>query len=377
MNQLLFPLFLTLLTTPTRSTFSPFSVAAYLPEWRYEGAHWDIIAQHTTHLILFSLEISATGDITALDRFPRPALFKEARAATKKHGCKLLICFGGNGRSSGFSPMTRSSSARRTFLSNLQTFLTEHDLDGVDYNWEYPGYQFGRGYMPDDEVDKDYAGLLALVKETRELLGDKVTMTMSYYPDGRQESLLVKLNAPKFVDLFHAMAYDAGGEHSTMELFRKATTQGEKIFGGYQAKVTIGLPFYGRSIKNGDWKSYEDLQKDNALVLSQNKVGDQYFNGVKMIRKKVRHAIERGMGGVMIWEVGQDCRVQEKKTGDVIHVQTCKSSKNSSLLLAITNEILLLQKEQNVEGSSDVRVDKEEEKEKGKLEKSGGTSEEL
>ena len=257
-------------------------------------------------------------------------------------------------------------------------------MDGVDYNWEYPGYQFGRGYMPDDEVDKDYAGLLALVKETRELLGDKVTMTMSYYPDGRQESLLVKLNAPKFVDLFHAMAYDAGGEHSTMELFQKATTQGEKLFGGggqqgstdYQAKVTIGLPFYGRSIKNGDWKSYEDLQKDNALVLSQNKVGDQYFNGVKMIRKKVRHAIERGMGGVMIWEVGQDCRVQEKKTGDVIHVQTCKSKKNS-LLLAITNEILLLQKEQNVEGSSDVRVDKEEEKEKGKLEKSGGTSEEL
>ena len=91
-------------------------------------------------------------------------------------------------------------------------------------------------------------------------------------------------------------------------------------------------------------------------------MGDQYFNGVKMIRKKVRHAIERGMGGVMIWEVGQDCRVQEKKTGDVIHVQTCKS-KNSSLLLAITNEILLLQKEQNVEGS-DVRVGKEEEKEK-------------
>ena len=143
--------------------------------------------------------------------------------------------------------------------------------------------------------------------------------------------------------------------------------------------MTIGLPFYGRSVKNGDWKSYEDLQKDNALMLSQNKVGDQYFNGVKMIRKKVRHAIERGMGGVMIWEVGQDCRVQEKKTGDVIHVQTC-TSKDSSLLLAITYEILLVQREQNVEGSdvpSKVRVGREEEKEEGQLEESGGTSEEL
>ena len=32
-----------------------FAVAAYLPEWRYDGANWESISKHVTHLILFSL----------------------------------------------------------------------------------------------------------------------------------------------------------------------------------------------------------------------------------------------------------------------------------------------------------------------------------
>ena len=45
-----------------------FAVAAYLPEWRYEGANWDKICEHVTHLILFSCEMAPNGQITALDR---------------------------------------------------------------------------------------------------------------------------------------------------------------------------------------------------------------------------------------------------------------------------------------------------------------------
>lgn len=38
-----------------------FAVLAYLPEWRYEGANWDTICQHVSHLILFSLEVAPSG----------------------------------------------------------------------------------------------------------------------------------------------------------------------------------------------------------------------------------------------------------------------------------------------------------------------------
>ena len=134
------------------STSPPFAVAAYLPEWRYEGANWVEIAAHTTHLILFSMEPAPDGRLLAADRMPRPDLLRQARDATRATGTKLLACFGGNGRSAGFSPMTRDPAARARFVANVVALCARDGFDGVDYNWEYPGYAFGRGYAPDDEV---------------------------------------------------------------------------------------------------------------------------------------------------------------------------------------------------------------------------------
>lgn len=85
----------------------PFAVVGYLPEWRYEGANWDTLTTHLTHLILFSAEPGPDGSLWGLDRLPRHELLEESRAAAKKNGAKLLLCFGGNGRSAGFSEMVR------------------------------------------------------------------------------------------------------------------------------------------------------------------------------------------------------------------------------------------------------------------------------
>ena len=116
-----------------------FAVASYLPEWRYEGANWDEISKHSTHVILFSLEPTAGGDITALDRIPRPELLQQARAAATRYGAKLMICFGGNGRSAGFSAMVRDDQARERFVEKAVQLVEQQDFDGIDYNWEYPG----------------------------------------------------------------------------------------------------------------------------------------------------------------------------------------------------------------------------------------------
>ena len=38
-----------------------FNVVGYMPEWRHEGADFDRLCQHLTHLIFFSLEMSPRG----------------------------------------------------------------------------------------------------------------------------------------------------------------------------------------------------------------------------------------------------------------------------------------------------------------------------
>ena len=39
-----------------------FNVVGYMPEWRHEGADFDRLCQHLTHLIFFSLEMTPKGE---------------------------------------------------------------------------------------------------------------------------------------------------------------------------------------------------------------------------------------------------------------------------------------------------------------------------
>lgn len=331
------------------------AVVAYLPEWRYEGANWETISEHVSHLLLFSLEMDEAGHIVATDRLPRKDLMVLARAATRRHGTQLMLCFGGNGRSRGFSRMVRASARRKLFLDELIAMLDDLDLDGVDYNWEYPGYAFGRGYLSEDEIRKDYSGLSRLIKETKLLFLSATrprTVTMAYYPDTRQEQLIKDYKLDKYVDMMHMMTYDqSGAQHSSMELATKSITQGKQVLPA--DKLTLGLPFYGRHSHTGEWTTFEDLVQRHAPLdphvdsveapSSSGRHGQGPatigFNGASTIELKARHALQAGIAGVMIWEVGQDCRLVPVTHGSTTHVRTCPSD-NSSLLLSITRAIV-------------------------------------
>ncbi|KAJ8605620.1 hypothetical protein CTAYLR_000089 [Chrysophaeum taylorii] len=313
-----------------------FAVVAYLPEWRYEGANWEVICSHVSHLIFFSLEVGTPGSkaITALDRLPRRELLEEAKAAAAKFGTRLLVCFGGNGRSAGFSAMVRKPKLRKGFVSSVVKLLDGYGFDGVDYNWEYPGYRMGQGYLPAHEIDDDYAGLERLVRETRDALAPSgKIVTLAYYPDGRQERMLAF--APGVASLLHSMSYDHTGPegHAPMSLAQKAAATAVSRFGSCCA--TLGVPFYGRD-SGGTWKSYEDIiQAHPDLPPDEDDVDGLSFNGVSTIQAKVDLAIDSGLKGLMIWEVGQDCRVAPVTHGPVTHLQTCPTP-SFSLLLAIT-----------------------------------------
>ena len=335
-----------------------FAVVSYLPEWRYSGANFEVICLVSTHLIFFSLEPNFDGKILGFDeRFPSQDILNDAR----HHGCQIMICFGGNGRSNGFSNMTRNPLYRHNFLNELQELMTQYQLDGVDYNWEYPGYSFGYGYHSEDEIQKDYQGLKDLLIETRQRLGPQKIITIAYYPDKRQEKIFLETGIATddhLVDLMHIMAYDqSGAHHSSYKFGVFALNQGIEI-GLPKEKLTLGLPFYGRNRATGDWTTYEDLvqkyhplnqtldqlsappvKKKNTRSKSKKETTTITFNGIETIQKKTQYALDRGAGGVMIWEGGGDCRVKEVTRGGQTHVATCPNGEDSSLLIAIKRVI--------------------------------------
>jgi len=318
---------------------SNFMVAAYLPEWRYEGANWVTICSTVTHLIFFSIEVTPKGALTALDRLPRAELLRKAREAANASGTKLLICIGGNGRSSGFPATVGSTKRRQRFVAELLALCEKYDFDGVDFNWEYPGYRFGSGYLPDGEVEKDYVGLHKLLQETHAaFLQSGRAITMAYYPDERQERLLMQGGAPQWVEAMHMMSYDQPGRHSTFEFAQKVGQQGATLLP--PAKVTLGVPFYGRHVGTGDWKSWEDLVQAHAPAGDVDEAAGYYFNSPVLIERKTALARDLGLAGVMIWEVGQDCRLVPVTHGQTTHVRTCPGKDSSNSLLSAIHRVL-------------------------------------
>ena len=120
------------------------AVFSYLPEWRYAAADFEHIARHSSHIAFFSAEpaLDGSGALDGLrDRVPGAgsAALRDARAAADAHGAKLLLCLGGNGRSGGFSGTARNPRRRASLVRNVVAAVKQLNLDGIDWNWEYPG----------------------------------------------------------------------------------------------------------------------------------------------------------------------------------------------------------------------------------------------
>ena len=101
----------------------------------------------------------------------------------------------------------------------------------------------------------------------------------------------------------------------------------------------------------GDWTTYEDIVQrfhplgtlsdfvqpnaDDDTAAAAAVIG---FNNIGTIEAKVAAALRARLGGVMVWEVGQDCRLVETKRSGRVHGVTCPYP-NSSLLLAVTRTV--------------------------------------
>mmetsp|Transcript_5931 Transcript_5931/g.11092 ORF Transcript_5931/g.11092 Transcript_5931/m.11092 type:complete len:326 (+) Transcript_5931:83-1060(+) len=273
-------------------------VAGYLPEWRHrflDEDHEDrlrIMCSALTQLILFSLEVGPGGELAALDRFPDPERLERTKRACPD--TQLILCFGGNSRSNAFSKVVQTPSLRQKFAENAVSFATKNGLAGFDWNWEYPSSQ------------SDWEGLRSLISEVREA-APELTQTMAYYPDGDQELRLARVGMPSVIDYFHSMAYDQPGAHSTMELAKRTIRQA-KSAGLLLEQVTLGLPFYARHVKYGEWKTYHDVlaMSEGSLRPDDDEYQAWYFNGPNTISEKTKLASKSGLAGVMIWESGQD-----------------------------------------------------------------------
>lgn len=95
-----------------------------------------------------------------------------------KHNTKVLISVGGWGGCDYYSPMVNNATGRAIFIEGVKNMIEKYDLDGIDFDWEYPGEQgaCGQPYAPTDT-----ANFLVLLNQLRKAIGDHKLITAATF----------------------------------------------------------------------------------------------------------------------------------------------------------------------------------------------------
>jgi GH18 family chitinase len=275
-------------TSPTLTALPApraFAVIGYFPDYRQLNPAW---TEHLTDIIYFSAEPRADGtlDTSRLSEETWQAL----NELKLKNGIHMHLSVGGWERSSAFAPMTADPLTRRVFINTLIEFALTHNLNGIDFDWEFP------------EDKTEFDNYILFLTETKTAFSKYdliVSVALSPDPSFPLASFAV-------VDRVHVMSYDRDAQHSTYEqavkdlqLFLDAGLPPEKLI--------LGIPFYGRNIQPPyRVLAYNEIMQQYHPAFNVDEVDGMYYNGVETVQRKTCYAMRESTGGVMIWELAHD-----------------------------------------------------------------------
>lgn len=281
----------------------------------------------------------------------------------------VLISVGGWNCSGYFSEMALTAESRKTFIDSCTQLMKEYEwIDGIDIDWEYPGYY----RMPESEQDEgcpvlgaDKENYTMLLKEMREAFdkefgaGEKRLTVCLPVPYKTMMTQDVAAFEP-YVDMMNLMAYDMNGGWSSVTGHQAyiyggggadAAVQRLQKFGVPLEKVNLGVAFYCRGwggiqadedgnvigianqgirVDNLGWYQLKMLElqavepgtpgfhigfdeeaiasylwnDDPDSALYQSVVS---YDNEQSITAKADYVKENGLGGMMIWASYYDC----------------------------------------------------------------------
>jgi GH18 family chitinase len=257
----------------------------YLPDYRDPILEW---GKCLTDIVYFSAE--PRGDGTLDESRLNPDTWEGLMQMRETYGTRVHLSIGGWERSEGFARVAASPSLRRVFVNQVLESSVRRQLDGVDFDWEFP------------EGRAQFEGYIRLLNEVRSVLaprGISVSVALSADTTGDLKSFQI-------ADRIHIMSYDRGLLHATYN----QAVEDLNSFASNELdphKLILGIPFYGRLIAAPYTPyTYGEIMARYSPAPDQDQVEGIYFNGMATIEHKTCYIREHGYGGMMIWELGQD-----------------------------------------------------------------------
>ena len=317
-------------------------------------------ARQLTHINYAFANVTKDGRVV-LEHERDAANLAQLRALKDANpGLKILLAIGGWAWSDYFSDAALTDSSRARFARTAVQLLDEHNLDGLDIDWEYPG-QPGQDniYRPEDR--ENFTRLLQAVRRHLDEQGEqdgrtgenRYLLTIAAGASERfvQHTNMAAAQAPlDFVNLmtydFHGAWTPHTGHHANLyapaapDTIQRSVSAAVDLFidaGVPPEKLVLGVPFYGRGWtgvrqqNNGLYQPYDAAtggipydslaahyvnqrgftrhwddgaqapflwNADSATVIS--------YEDPESLRAKAQFIRSRGLGGAMYWEHNAD-----------------------------------------------------------------------
>jgi chitinase len=311
--------------------------------------------QYLTHINYSFLHLK--GNRLAPDRAQDTARIERIVALKKKYpGLKVNLSLGGWGGCETCSDVFRTETGRREFAASAKELLVHFGADGIDLDWEYPAIEGVPGHTYRDE---DKQSFTLLISEMRKQFGDRyeITFAAGGYGAYFQKSVEWDKVMP-LVDYVNIMSYDlvsgnavVTGHHTALY---STPEQEPSVASGIRTldslgvprnKIVIGAAFYARvwsdvdSVNHGLyrpgtftafagyrefeerlWKGHEYVQYWDSTACApyaydaKNKLYATY-DDPRSVAMKTKFAIEKGLRGIMFWELSGDVTGEEGLLG--------------------------------------------------------------
>ena len=268
-------------------TAATFKVVGYLPSW--EGDVNSIQYSKLTHINYAFLTPTTGGGLNPLDNLPK---FTSLISAGHNNNVKVLIAVGGGGGGDAFHTIVASSSLRTAFVNNMVNFVNQYNADGVDIDWEFPS------------VGTEANNFLLMMQQLASAMHNNGKLcTAAVISNGATYVVSGLFTA---VDWLNIMDYDDNNfQHSTyqsaIDCLNYWNSRGLPL-----EKTILGVPFYARDNRY----DYSTANYNTILAQGGSPNLDTFqnfgYNGIPTITSKTNLSFDRGIGGMMIWELAGD-----------------------------------------------------------------------
>ncbi len=294
--------------------------------------------------------------------FPNTSLIDRAHV----WGVRVMVSIGGWTLSDAFPTVAADPERRARFAEECVRILKDYKFDGIDIDWEYPGYAEHSG-TPDDK--RNFTLLMKAIRKAIDEYGEEIDyqfyLTAAFGASENQMENIEWNNLVDVMDYFNMMTYDFNGTWSSeanhnsplyspekgspgsLDLTKKLITQKYKV---PASKVNLGVAWYGRTLLGFDGPTElfgKHEGKSDSVTFTVNMGMPQYFNVLehmdegfvekwddvakvpylinekkesfvsydneKSIRLKAEYVKDNDLAGVIIWDATGD--YVEKKIG--------------------------------------------------------------